>query len=152
MSRLEEHVCCITDDLPHRAHTLWGNLPFVGWSSLTPSLSSGNKLQMNCSGHSCHCGSIWQQRIQGCVPCRSCVRVFTCAWEFCILWCSVSGVKEADLGIGLGEPHSPQDPMGWVGGLESPLLDTAGVLSATTTRGGEALKGLKTRRSVFSPL
>lgn len=113
---------------------------------------------MNCSGHSCHCGSTWhsgekkrKQCIQGCVPCRLCVDVFTCAWEFCILWCSVSGVKEADLGIGLGEPHSLQDPMGWVGGLESPLLDTVGVLSATTTRGGETYEVVKNPQLSIQP-
>lgn len=32
---------------------------------------------------------------------------FTCAGEFCFLWYSVSGVNEADLGMGLGEPQSP---------------------------------------------
>lgn len=71
----------------------------------------------------------------------------TCAWEFCILWCSVSGVKEADLGIGLGEPHSLQDPRGRVGGLDLSLLDTVGVLPTTTTCGGEALKWFNTHGS-----
>lgn len=56
-------------------------------------------------------------------------------------------MKEADLGIGLGEPHSLQDPGGRVGGLDSSLLDTVGVLSITTTCGGEALKWSNTRKS-----
>lgn len=139
--------CASTHQLSQSAHTLWCSLPFVGWSSWIPSRSSGNKVQIQSSRHDIRTSGSKKLGTPGCVVCRWCARVFTCVWEFCILWCSVSGVKEADLGIGLGEPHSPQDPRGRVGGLDSCLLVTVGVHSATTTCGGETLEWFNTRRS-----
>lgn len=81
--------------------------------------------------------------VRGIKHCGNRNEQFTCAGEFCFLWYSVSGVNEADFGMGLGEPQSPSVLWGWVVGLEQSLLEFVGVLSATLMRGAEALKLLK---------